>query len=164
MSALEIVPRVALPVHGGRLVTVPFRVVYHYDPEVALYYHRKAAAAGRDVPLPKPPHAKFADQPGGIDFWHLRVESADEQVTRSPPESENVTKNRRPARLRYKVVELSPSKPYERELDLDRLFDFSKPGEYRVQIVYDSDVKPDPKMGAWDGSFTSPVFTVEIRE
>ena len=69
-----------------------------------------------------------------------------------------------PPAVKYQVVNLSPSSPYEREIDLGRFSDFSKPGEYRVQIIYDSGGYPEREEGEWDGGFTSPVFTVVIRE
>jgi hypothetical protein len=69
-----------------------------------------------------------------------------------------------PPRVVYQVFNLSPSSPYERELDLSRLFDFAKPGEYRVKIRYNSGGHPRVEKGEWDGSLISPVFTVVIRE
>jgi hypothetical protein len=65
--------------------------------------------------------------------------------------------------MKYRIVDLSPSSPYDRQIDLSRLANFAKPGEYRVQILYCSAGAPDRKKDEWDGSFTSPVFTVVIR-
>jgi hypothetical protein len=65
--------------------------------------------------------------------------------------------------MKYRIVDLSPSSPYGRQIELSRLANFAKPGKYRVQILYCSAGAPDRKKGEWDGSFTSPVFTVVIR-
>ena len=165
VPALETVPvRSLFRFTRGARVAVPLRVVFHYDPEVDLYYWRKSGAEGRHAPMPTPPRIKFADQPDGTDFWGLRVESPHEQVAKYPPDGPIVTGNHRATRIKYQLIDLSPSAPYERELDLGRFFDFSKPGEYRVQIIYDSSGHPDTDKDEWDGNFTSPVFTVVIQE
>jgi hypothetical protein len=178
VQALEVVPReTRFEFARGARVVVPIRVVFHCDTDAALAYWRKFAAEGRAAPNPTPPIVKLADQPGETAFWGIRVESADVQVERFPPrgdimtvtvattgEGQAVTKTQQSPAVKYRVVDLSPSSPYEREIDLGRIYAFSKPGEYRVQLIYTSGGYPDREKGEWDGSFTSPVFTVVIRE
>ena len=178
VQALEVVPReTRFEFARGARVVVPIRVVFHCDTDAALAYWRKIAAEGRADPKPSPPIVKFADQPGETAFWGIRVESADVQVERFPPggdtvtvtvatigEGQAVTNTQQPPAVKYRVFGLSPSSPYEREIDLGRFSDFSRPGEYRIQIIYDSGGHPEREKGEWDGGFTSPVFTVVIRE
>ncbi|MDR3633236.1 MAG: hypothetical protein P4L84_05320 [Isosphaeraceae bacterium] len=178
VQALEIVPlKTRFEFAPGDRIVVPVRVVLHYDPNAELPFWRERDEKGRPNPKPDPPTIKFADQPGGTDFWGLRVESSDdEQVEKSPsgrrtitisvtttPDGKTVSTRSQPAAVKYEVANLSPSSPYAREVELSRFFAFSKPGEYRVQIVYDSGGHPDGAEDVWDGGFTSPVFTVVIR-
>ncbi len=178
VHALEVVPvKTRFEFARGARVVVPVRVVYLDDPDTMWPERRKAAAEGRPLPKPTPPSEKFADQLGGIDFWGLRIETANDQIVKYPPgrrvvtlsvettpDGKTVSSRSQPEAVKYQVFDLSPSSPYEREIDLGRLGDFSKPGEYRVQILYDSGGHPEADKDVWDGSFTSPVFTVVIRE
>ena len=75
----------------------------------------------------------------------------------------NATKLNLPDPATYKTFKLTPTSPYERNLELNRFADFSEPGDYRVQILYDSASYPDGLERVWDGRFTSPVFTIVIR-
>jgi hypothetical protein len=176
VHALEVVvPKKRFEVARSARVVIPVQVVLHYDPAPALAEWRKAAAEGRRYPRPEPPSVKFADVPEGTDFWGLRVESADGQIEKYPPDrhvlisgnptdgskAEEDTKPKAP--LKYCVVDLSPSSPYSRKIDLSCLANFAKPGEYRVQILYCTAGATDRDKGEWGGLFTSPVFTVVIR-
>jgi hypothetical protein len=176
VHALEVVvPRTRFAFARGARVVVPVQVVLHYDPACALAEWRKAAAEGHRYPRPEPPHIKLADVPEGIDFWGLRVESADGQIEKDPPdrhvwitgkqtESSKAEEDSKPKEpLKYRVVDLSPSSPYSRKIDLSCLASFAKPGEYRVQIIYCSAGATDREKDEWGGLFTSPVFTVVIR-
>jgi hypothetical protein len=178
VQALEVVPlKTRFEFARGARVVVPIRVVFHYDPDTMWPERKKAVAEGHPLPKPTDLTEKFADQPGGIDFWGLRVESRGEQTVKYPPGRRSVTHTvgttvdgkftsttyQAPA-VKYQVFNLSPALPYEREIDLGRLFDFSKPGEYRVQLIYNSGGHPEGKNEVWDGDFTSPVFTIVIRE
>lgn len=124
-----------------------------------------------------PPAEKFADQPDEVALWGVRVESRGEQTAKYPgikdyvamtvqstPDGKTVTTESQPPRVSHKVFDVSPSKPYERQIDLSRLFDFAKPGEYKVQLIYNSGGHADDDRAVWDGSLTSPVFTIVIRE
>jgi len=176
--ALEVVPvKARFEFAPGARVVVPVQVVIHHDPDAGPPRRRKLDDKGRPNPKPEPPSVKFADQPGGTDFWGLRVESSDSQVEKRPPDRRTITVSAtttpdgktvstrsQPPAVKYEVVNLSPSSPYAREIELGRFFDFSKPGEYRVQILYDSGGHTDGAKEVWDGGFTSPVFTVVIRK
>ena len=178
VQAQEIVPiKTRFEFTRGARVVIPIRVVFHFDPDAVPADWRKSEAEGSPYPKPTPPTIKFADQPAGTDFWGLRVESSGDQVESyprvprvvamtgtTPRDGKAVTGTHQPATVGYRVVDLSPSSPYGREIELTRLSDFSKPGEYRVQILYDSGGHPDPEKGEWNGSFTSPVCTVAIRQ
>jgi hypothetical protein len=179
-QAFEVVPfKARFEFARGARAVVPVRVVFHYDPDVALARWRKAVAEGRPLPKPTPPTEKFADQPEGTEFWGLRVETANDQYEKFPtggltgaissstaPEGKTLSSRSRAPAADYKLFDLSPSSPYERELDLGRLADFSKPGEYRVQIIYSTGghTHTGEDRSVWDGHFTSPVFTVVIQE
>ncbi len=69
----------------------------------------------------------------------------------------------RPPAAKYQVFNLGPASPYERKIDLDRLADLSKPGEYLVQIIYSNAGQAEEDETVWDGFVTNPVFTVVIR-
>ena len=61
------------------------------------------------------------------------------------------------------IVALSAANPYHRTLDITTLHDFSKPGDYRIQIVYDNVGLAEKGSKEWEGSFPGPVLTIEIR-
>ncbi len=178
VQALEVLPeKTRFEFARGARIVVPVRVVFHFDADTALADPQHPAAKGRPIPKPTPPAEKFADGPDGTDFWGLRVESAGDQIEKYPAgrrvgttsfestaDGKTVTSTRQPPAVKYRVVDLSPSSPYAREIDLGRLSDFSKLGEYRVQIIYDSGGHAEQDESVWDGHFTSPVFTVIIRE
>jgi hypothetical protein len=178
VQALEVVPLEPRYVFTqGARVIVPVRVNFYFDADTLWPDQRKAGNEPRPVEKPTQPKESLADLPDETTFWGLRVESADSQIATYPAgrrtvtvsgsttvDGKTVASEGRPAASKYRVVELSPTSPYEREIDLGRLADFSKPGEYRVQIVYDSGGHPDGDKSVWDGRFTSPVFTIVIRE
>lgn len=147
----------------GEPVVVPVRVVFLHDLAAAQARWKRSKAEGNDHPMPTPPSRKFAVQPDGADFWGIRVETPDTQFER-PSFALQSSGSRKRKPIPYQIVKLSPSAPYARAIDLGRLGDFSEPGEYRVQLLYNSGGNPDRKKGEWDGGFTSPVFTVVVRE
>lgn len=53
--------------------------------------------------------------------------------------------------------------PYRRSLDLSKLHDFSEPGDYRVQIVYDNVGLTLRANGEWGGHFAGPVMSIRIK-
>ncbi len=157
---------------SGAGVRVKIRALFHFDAESLWPERREALDRGQPLPKSEEPREKFADQPDGTEFWGIRVETADLQVLKYPggrssfmsrkyvPEN---GKSDQPPAVKYDVFDLAPSKPYERELDLSKIFDFSKPGEYRVQVVYGSGGIPIKDRTIWDGHFSGAVFTVVIR-
>ena len=162
--------------HDAKVV-VPIRVVFRYDPDTLWPGSREVAAEGRPLPKSSEPTEKLADQPGGIAFWGLRVETRDDQDEKYPPGFDNntisgvemrdgkpVPNKSQPPPVKYQAFNLSPSTPYEREIDLGRIHDFSKAGEYRVQLIYNSGGQPEDGQDVWGGCFISPVFTIIIKE
>lgn len=166
VHALEVAPlQSRYEFARGARVTVPVRMVYLAD-----------AVEGRPAAEPDPFVERIADQPGELDFWGIRVKSPDARFEKLPPsrytvivdepstnDGKPVTVRPRPPAAKYQVFSLSPSSPYERTIDLDRLADFSKPGEYLVQIIYSNAGQAEEDETIWDGYFTSPVFTIVIR-
>jgi hypothetical protein len=171
LPALDIVPRAErFEFARGDRVLVPVDVVLYDDPNAALLRWRQAAAAGNPGPQPAPPSVKFADQPDTPNFWGLRVETSSKHFEMFPPRRGYVTPtgtatgDSRPPVVAYRVFDLSRSSPYARKIDLGRIIaDVTRPGEYRVQILYDSHEHADQEKGEWNGVLTSPVFTVVIR-
>lgn len=159
VQAFEVVPtQPRFEFARGQRVVIPVRVVFHYDPDVI--------RRGPNGPtrMAKPPVERFADWHGEVSFWSCRIETADGQFV-GVPESRKLVKPQdhtpAPGLL---VSDLTPSSPYQRDLDLSHLFNFAKLGEYRVQIVYGSYGLPETDKTIWNGSFTSPVFTVVVRD
>lgn len=178
VNALEIVPReTGYEFARGARVAVMVRVGFHDDPDTVLPDWGEAASkTGAGSKLPTPTES-FADQPDETVFWGLRVESVHGQTERYPASQRYMTttvevpadgkpepSTPRPAPAKYRVFDLSPSSHYQRAIDLGRLSDFSQPGEYRVQILYDSGGNAEGDERVWDGSLTSPVFTVVIKK
>jgi hypothetical protein len=53
---------------------------------------------------------------------------------------------------------------YKRSLDLSAIRDFSKPGLYRVKILYDCGWIAKQEKGEWVGHFGGPVFEVRVSQ
>ena len=51
---------------------------------------------------------------------------------------------------------------YKRTSNLSEMCDFSKPGTYRVQLIYDNTRIADKDKGAWVGLFSGPVFEINV--
>jgi hypothetical protein len=178
VQAFEVVPlKSRFTFRRRSRVVIPIRVVFHCDPDTIPSFGPKSTARERAEAFSKMPPVKFADQPEGTDFWGLRVESSGTQTASSPPVRRSVTttvtvtaegrsesSTSQPIPIEYRTFDLTPSSPYEREIDLSQRFKFSRPGEYRVQLVYTSGDYTDRDKDEWDGTFTSPVFTVVIGE
>jgi hypothetical protein len=174
VQAFEAVPRKPrYEFARGAQISVPIRVVFHWDQASMMAQWRKAEAEGRSSPKPSEPNEKLAVQPDGLDFWVVRVETAETQTVKSLANYKRVTTTERspdgstytrsqqvPAE--HQTFNLSPSTPYEKVLDLGKYSDFSKPGEYHVQVIYSSGGSADRKKDEWEGTFTGPVFTVVI--
>jgi hypothetical protein len=128
------------------------------------------------------------DHPSNLGVWGLRWEFQGERSSKTPEVVATVYRIRDEdfaARIKglpsfraekqnafitelrsdpaWKTVEFSATAPYRRMLEIGKLGDFAKPGEYRVQLDYESTYLADRQEGLWVGSFSSPVFTVVIE-
>jgi len=131
---------------------------------------------------------KLIDHPSNLGVWGLRWEFNGERSYKSPdivasvyrirdedfatrikglPGFQAEKKNALIEGLKndpaWKTVEFSATAPYRRMLEIGKLGDLARPGEYRVQLDYESTYLADRKEGQWVGSFSSPVFTVVIE-
>jgi len=120
-----------------------------------------------------PPAIILLDQKSGLDLWGMNVISPDGKRTHIQPRVsksvyESKDRERTKQQLRetggLQTQEITRDKPYKRTIDLSQLYDFSVPGAYKVQIVYESLWLEDPVQGEWLGSFSSQVFTVTITQ
>jgi hypothetical protein len=68
----------------------------------------------------------------------------------------------RPGAADLTIHRLANGQSYERSLDLSSMCDFSKPGKYRVQLVYGNGAVADREKGEWVGTFTGPVFEINV--
>jgi hypothetical protein len=68
----------------------------------------------------------------------------------------------RPGPGNLRVHRLADRQSYKRLLDFSAICDFSTPGEYLVQLVYESGAVADSKRSEWSGSFSGPVFKISI--
>jgi hypothetical protein len=68
----------------------------------------------------------------------------------------------RPGPANLRVHRLADRQSYKRLLDLSAMCDFSTPGEYLVQLVYEGGTVADPNRGEWTGSFSGRVFKINI--
>jgi hypothetical protein len=113
----------------------------------------------------------LVDQKDGLGLWGLKVVSPDGKRTYIQPSvSRSVyeSKDREAIKQQLREIggfqanEIPYGEPYKRLIDLSKLYDFSDPGVYKVQLVYESSWIVDPDQDAWPGAFTSQVFTVTI--
>ena len=63
----------------------------------------------------------------------------------------------------WQLVQVDESTPYRRTIALSTLYDFSNPGEYRVQLDFDNLSVGGADGVEWEGGFDSPVFTVIVK-
>lgn len=66
----------------------------------------------------------------------------------------------------FQVFEISSTNSYRRIVSLDKLMDFSKPGEYRLTVSYDDNDwgwEGKKQSGIWGGGFSSPIFNLTIN-
>ncbi len=68
----------------------------------------------------------------------------------------------RPGPGELKVHHLTHRQCYKRSLDVSEICDFSRPGTYRVQLIYENGWIASERKGEWPGRFRSPVFEVTI--
>jgi hypothetical protein len=124
-----------------------------------------------DVYYP-PPTITIVDQKSGLDLWGLNVVDPDGKRTNVQPKIsksvyESIDQDSKRQQLRetagLQAQEISQGKPYKRMIDLSQLYNFSVPGAYKVQLIYESVCLSDPVQGEWIGDFRGRVFTVTIR-
>jgi hypothetical protein len=63
-----------------------------------------------------------------------------------------------------KLHRLTHRQSYKRLVNLSAMCDFSKPGTYRVQLIYDDGWIADRFKGDWQGRFSSPMFEIKISQ
>ena len=112
--------------------------------------------------------AAIMDLKDASDFWGLKVEAPDgtRTIVQSVAERDASRQTRRkyeqdPALVKTEVI---AGKPYSRTLNLNDFHAFSKPGVYKVQLIY---TLPFYNYGEgrarWNGSFGGTMFTAMIK-
>ncbi len=131
----------------------------------------------KDRPKVIPVAIHFLPEKGSVHLLDLRDDSGFWGVKVITPSGERLSraakghglKKDQKAKQGYRdrkelvTVEIKNGKPYQRSIDLDQLFDFSKPGLYKVLLSYDSVGLTDGDQKEWSGTFGGQVFTVTIR-
>lgn len=64
---------------------------------------------------------------------------------------------------RFSTFVVDAMHSHNRSIDIGKLYNFSRPGKYRVQIIYSSMGIADKDKGQWPGYFTGQVFTVVVK-
>jgi len=119
--------------------------------------------------MPEESSARLLDLSETLDFWAIRVVTPTGERIYRYAKGYDLTQKDQKAKQAYRArkdlvsVEVKNGKPYQRSLDLDRLFDFSKPGVYKVLLSYHNDWLADFDKKEWVGGFGGQVFTVTIR-
>ena len=121
---------------------------------------------------PAPTTIKIPDQKEGTDLWGMNILNPDgtrtavqAQVTKMIYESREraETLNRIKAEGKFQVYDINHEQSLTRSIDLSKLYDFTKTGTYRIQLIYDNSFLDDQSDGKWVGSFRSRIFEVLIR-
>lgn len=118
--------------------------------------------------LPKKESVHLLDLRDDLDFWGIKVITPSGERIYREAKGQSLKKDQK-AKQGYRgrkdlvTVEIKNGKPYRRFVDLDQLFDFSKPGLYKVLLFYDSVGLTDGDKKEWSGAFGGQVFTVTIR-
>jgi hypothetical protein len=114
--------------------------------------------------------AAVMDLTTGTDFWSVRVEDAagERSQIRSAAElradADYTGAEREYARTSGLIGrQLISGKTYSRAVDLARLFDFSKPGVYKVQLRYACPFRAGSGRSNWTGGIGSVPVTVTIQ-
>lgn len=117
------------------------------------------------------PTIKLLDERDGTGLWGLNVEAPDGKRTRiGSLVSTLVYKSNERAKIQlqlretggFRTQDTAPGKPYVRQIDLGKLYDFPIPGTYKVQLIYDSACFENPVHGEWLGGFAGRAFSVTI--
>ncbi len=173
---------------SGDAVAIPLSVRFLEDQQGYEWRVRHNPRLGGAWPKFAPTVEKLLDHPTNLALWGLRIELRGERTSKQPSLSAAVRRirdedfmtrvkgeagrgteeqNALIARLKgesgWKMVEFSAAAPYRRTLEISTLHDFQEPGEYRVQLDYDSTWLASRDEGHWVGQFSSAVFTVTIE-
>jgi hypothetical protein len=104
-----------------------------------------------------------------LDFWGIRVVTPSGERVFRPAKGYALKEDDQKARKGYRdrkdlvSMEVKSGKPYQRSIDLDRLFNFSKAGTYKVLLSYHNTWLADRDKEEWVGGFGGQVFTVTVR-
>jgi hypothetical protein len=172
---------------SGDPVAIPLSVRFKEDKQSYEWQRKHNRNGGDSWPAFKPTVVKLPEHPTNLALWGLRIEFRGKRISKQPAVAANLRRirdenvaatlkgeasrgmeehNALIARLKnetgWRTVEFSAAAPYRRILDISKLHDFQEPGDYRVQLVYDSDSLANREEGHWVGSFSSPVFNVTI--
>lgn len=169
-------------------VAIPITVRFLEDMRFGEWNRKQNLANGKQAPELTPTVEKLVDHPTNLGLWGLRVEFRGERTSKQPAIAAAINQIRDEdfaARIRgepgrqaerqgaligglkadpgWKTIEFSSAKPYQRMLDIGTLYEFSEPGDYRLQVDYDSTWLADREQGQWVGNFSSPVFSITIQ-
>jgi hypothetical protein len=161
---------------AGEPISIPVTIRFLEDLRAREWHRKQRMAAGYQDPEITAIVEKLVDHPTDLGLWGLTTERGGKSV-RIPPARHSEKRKARakqdeaaapgnvPAELdeAWQAFELSSTKPYRRTVNIDKLHDFSQPGEYLVQMHYSSTGTGDREQGHWVGDFSSPVFKVTIR-
>jgi len=145
---------------------VPDKLTYHFraSQPKTIRVSVRFIAEGHKIILP--------DFRGGTDLWSVKVIGPDgkrtatravavQAIYKAKDRPAETAKLRRDSRFSTYVV--YEGHPYTRSIDLGKLFHFSTPGQYRVQLAYDNTWIANQLRGQWPGNFAGQVFTVVIK-
>lgn len=109
--------------------------------------------------LPSDTKVKLVDCSYGNDLWELRIKTPDGQYLTG---KRGLEPDKLRERKDFRVIEVAAESPYERTIDLDGMFEFTKPGKYLLQLIYYSSRTANRDLGEWPGSFSSKPFEAVI--
>jgi hypothetical protein len=174
LPAIDLAPDQArFEFEEGEAIVVPVTIRFLRNDAVTEYYRRQWEQQ-RDEGLEHrewtPAVVELVDHADVVDLWGIRVEHNGQRIARTTPALAAVTESDNPKatrqelreRTRWRTIRLRPHESYRRTLDLGTLFDFSGPGEYRVQLSYSGQQVADWEAGQWAGWTTSPVFELVV--
>jgi len=172
---------------SGDAVAIPLTVRFQEDKQAYELRRKHSRGAGDAWREFTPTVEKLLDHPSNLGLWGLRIEFRGERTYKQPAVEAAVRRisdedfaarlkgeagrgtlernaliDRLKGETGWRTVEFSAAAPYQRILEISKLHDFQQPGEYRVQLDYDSDSLANRDEGHWVGSFSSPVFTLTI--
>lgn len=163
-------PRVSFT--QGQSVTVPITIRFLEDLRVYRWHREHHSPSFRNSPETLSTVVRLLDSPTSNDLWGIRIDFHGERTAKSANATELGYNSRDREATRRQILDsatwneisLTASTPYRRDLDLSRLYDFSRPGTYTVQLNYDNSWVAERQKGHWIGGFSSPVFEIEITE